>query len=113
MARVRRCGATTIGVPSHPDHPDLPAGAELVRTTDEFTPETMPAGLRRAHRTATGVWGRLRVLSGSIEFTFEGDAPSTHRVAAGEEQIIPPDVPHSVAPAADARFVVDFLKPAS
>ncbi|MEZ5207018.1 MAG: crosslink repair DNA glycosylase YcaQ family protein [Acidimicrobiales bacterium] len=38
----------------------LPDGVVLVRTTPTFDTSSMPAGLRQAHRVATGVWGLLR-----------------------------------------------------
>jgi tellurite resistance-related uncharacterized protein len=90
---------------------ELPEGVELVRTTDELTAESMPAGLRRAHRVAAGVWGRLRVLEGSVRFTFETDPPASRTLPAGEAQVIPPERPHFVDPAPDARFVVEFHRP--
>jgi tellurite resistance-related uncharacterized protein len=92
-------------------HPtQLPPGLQLVRTTDEFTHTRMPDGLRRAHRIAAGVWGVLRVRAGSVEFAFEDDDPYTTSVEAGATWVIPPQVPHSVSPSSDARFVVEFWK---
>lgn len=96
-----------------PSGVELPAGLELVRTTPEFTAETMPDGLRKAHRVAAGVWGRLRVLQGTVRFTFETDPPSTRTVSAGEVQVIPPEQPHFVEPDDEARFVVEFHRPPS
>lgn len=91
--------------------PDLPGGLELVRTTAAFTARTVPAGLLREHRIAAGVWGRLRVLEGSVRFVLE--ATGDHRdVRAGEHQVIEPEVPHRVEPSDDVVFLVEFHRPA-
>ena len=90
-------------------HGELPTDLSLVRTTDEMTAATVPAGLRRAHRVATGVWGRLRLRSGTLRFVWEGeDAADPVDLTGGDAVVIPPDVPHRVEPGDDARFVVEF-----
>lgn len=87
----------------------LPEGVTLVRTTPTFTAETVPAGLRSAHRVATGVWGRLRVEAGAVTFVLE-ETGERRRVEAGEAQVIEPDTAHHVEPSADASFVVEFYE---
>jgi tellurite resistance-related uncharacterized protein len=91
---------------------ELPDGVELVRTTEEFTDDTAPAGLRRAHRVAKGVWGRLVVRSGAVEFVFEDEdeADQPIAVAAGGHQVIPPDRAHRVVFDGPATFVVEFYR---
>lgn len=88
--------------------PELPAGLVLVRQTPVFTDLTTPAGLRRAHRVAVGVWGRLLVLEGRVRFVFEDLPATSHELHAGDAIVIPPDVAHRVEPAAGCRFVVEF-----
>lgn len=87
----------------------FPDGVTLVRTTPEFAADTVPDGLLRAHRVASGVWGCLRVGSGSVVFVLEATG-ETRLLAAGEAQVIEPDVLHHVEPGADARFVVEFYR---
>jgi tellurite resistance-related uncharacterized protein len=85
----------------------LPSGVVLARTTPEFTDETVPDGLRRGHRVTAGVWGRLRVFAGSVTFVAE-DSGESRVVAAGESQVIEPELRHHVDPEPGARFVVEF-----
>lgn len=85
----------------------LPQGLEHVRTTDTFTSETVPPGLLRAHRIATGVWGRLCVVEGSVTFVSE-ETGESRVLVAGESQVIEPDTAHHVEPADGARFHVEF-----
>jgi tellurite resistance-related uncharacterized protein len=87
----------------------LPDDVSLARTTPEMTPETVPGGLLRSHRTAPSVWGRLRVLHGAVTFVDEGSGEA-RRVAEGEVQVIEPETPHHVEPEPGASFVVDFYR---
>lgn len=89
-------------------HGELPAGLELARTTDEFTQDTVPAGLLRAHRVADGVWGRLMVREGSVGFVFEDVADLPLDLDAGDMVVIPPGRAHHVVPHGHVRFVVEF-----
>lgn len=89
-------------------HGELPEGLVLQRTTDEFDGETVPAGLLRAHRIATDVWGRLRVTAGAVRFVWEDDADRPVDLRAGDALVIPPDTYHHVEPSDGARFLVEF-----
>lgn len=86
----------------------LPDDVELVRTTDEWTPQSAPVGLRRAHRVADGVWGRLVVRSGSVDFVFEDEPDHVITVRAGQSQVIPPQLPHHVEFTGEATFAIEF-----
>lgn len=90
------------------DRPELPADVELTRTTDRFDRESIPAGLLRAHRVASGVWGRLVVEQGSVRFVFEDDPDGARTVAAGEDQVIPPDRLHHLEPVGPVVLLVEF-----
>lgn len=86
----------------------LPDGLERVRTTDVFDASTVPAGLLRAHRVATGVWGRLVCHHGSVRLVFEEDPHESVDLAADESAVIPPGKPHHVELSSDAQFAVEF-----
>ena len=91
------------------DRAELPEELEVVRTL-RFDDSSLPAGLRRDHRVASGVWAVLRVQEGEVRFTMAIDPPLDRVVAAGEAQTIPPDVLHAVAPAGPAVLTVEFLR---
>ncbi len=86
---------------------ELPEDVSLVRTTAVFDEESVPTGLLRAHRIATGVWGRLVVRTGSLGFRFE-DHDEPMPVLAGDTVVIPPDRPHHVVIDGPVRFVIEF-----
>ena len=91
------------------DRAELPDGLRLVRTAGPFDEQTLPAGLRRAHRVAAGTWGHLQVIEGSARFTMETDPPIDITLSAGDSQPIPPGVPHAVATPGPVVLAVDFL----
>jgi tellurite methyltransferase len=92
------------------DRAEVPGGLVTVRTAGPFTADTLPSGLRRAHRVAAGTWGRLIVLEGSATITIQTDPPIEHTLRAGQAQAIPPEVPHAVVTVGPVRLIVQFLR---
>lgn len=100
----------TARQPAAPRPEGLPPGLEHVRTTDVFDEHSAPAGLRRAHRVADGVWARLVVHSGALGFAFEDEPADRQRVvAAGQSVVIPPARLHHVAfDQGPVTFAIEF-----
>ncbi|HWC09664.1 MAG TPA: DUF3565 domain-containing protein [Acidimicrobiales bacterium] len=92
------------------DRAELPEGLRVTRRTDVWDERAMPAALRRAHRVATGTWGRLRVERGRLRFRAETHPPLDVIVDPATAQAIPPDVEHHVEPLGEVRFCVEFLR---
>jgi tellurite resistance-related uncharacterized protein len=86
----------------------LPPDCEAYRSTPVFTEATVPPGLLRAHRTAPGVWGLIRVIEGRLLFRVLD--PPSERVLdpTAEPGLVEPGVPHEVAPLGPVRFQVEF-----
>jgi tellurite methyltransferase len=91
------------------DRLELPADLEVARTAGPFDADTLPAALQRTHRVAERTWGVLRVLEGAVVFAIETTPPMSVRVSGGEQQSIPPGVPHLVRIDEPVRLAVDFL----
>ncbi len=91
------------------DRLELPAGLECVRTAGPFDAGTLPAALRRAHFVADRTWGLLRVLEGEVVFAIETTPPVSARLAAGDQQPIPPGVAHLLRIDQPVRLAIDFL----
>ncbi len=77
------------------------------RSTPVFDEASLPAALRREHRTKVGVWGVLRVLEGRLKLTYL-DPPSETIITPGVPGLILPDQPHFVEPLGAMRMQVDF-----
>ena len=87
------------------DRCDVPSELVVVRTTATWDEVSMP----RAHRVASGTWGRLRVNRGRLRFVAETSPVTDLIVDADRLQGIPPDVEHFVEPDGPVRFAVEFL----
>jgi tellurite resistance-related uncharacterized protein len=58
------------------------------RTTAVFDQDTLPAALRREHRTKAGAWGIIRVLDGELRL----------RVPDGRDELLSSDRPGLIKP---------------
>lgn len=76
------------------------------KTTPVFTEATLPAALRREHRTKAGVWGVIRLLEGNLRLIF----PNGGEEMLGPDRpgLIRPDEPHWVEPRGQMRMQVEF-----
>src|SRR3712207_6270832 len=92
--------------------PRVPSGLVVYRRTPIFDQDTIPAGLRREHRTASGVWGLITVLEGQLRFRTVSPAKEWV-LAPGKPIAVAPEQPHEVAPDGPVRFFVEFYRSAS
>jgi tellurite methyltransferase len=85
----------------------LPPAAREYKRTAIFTEETLPEALRREHRTKAGVWARVVVSEGSLEF----HSRARRRVLGpGDVAIAEPEILHSVIPRGPVRLHVEFWR---
>lgn len=91
------------------DRAELPDGLKFARSSPEWDEKTMPAGLRRAHRIAGGMWGRIVVRRGQLRFVAATEPELDVVVGPDSAQAIPPEVEHEVRLLGPVRFSIDFL----
>ncbi len=91
------------------DRTELPEGLRVFRTAGPFDESSTPTALRRDHQVAGGTWGRLRVLDGTLEFAAATTPPLQRKLVAGDQQPIPPQLPHHVTTNGAVLFALDFL----
>lgn len=89
------------------DRIELPAAAREYKRTAIFTEETLPDALRREHRTKAGVWGRIVVSEGTLEFHSRA---RLRVLGPGDVALAEPEVPHRVVPRGPVRLHVEFWK---
>lgn len=91
------------------DRAELPDALRFVRSTPVWDEHTLPKALRRAHRVATGTWGRITVHQGRLRFRAQTHPPLEVVLGPNTTQAIPPDIEHDVSPLGTVRVSVDFL----
>lgn len=77
------------------------------RTTPVFDERSLPAGLRRDHRTKAGVWGVIRILEGEVILTVV-EPHAEQRLTPDRHGVIRPEQPHFVTPCGPMRMQVEF-----
>jgi tellurite resistance-related uncharacterized protein len=77
------------------------------RSTPIFDEATLPAALRREHRTKAGVWGVIRVIEGRVKLSYV-EPPSDMILTAGSSGLLLPEQPHFVEPLGAMKMRVDF-----
>ena len=90
--------------------PALPEGAEVYKTSAEFTERTIPEGMLRDHQTKAGTWGRIVVKEGKLMYSLSEPRTSAWILRPGIDGIIAPGISHWIAPHGHVRFVVEFLR---
>lgn len=94
------------------DRREVPEGHAAYQRTPQFTQDTIPAGLLHHHTTKPGVWGRIVVERGALEF-HEGAAGAPPRlVTPSDPWVIVPELEHRVAPAGEVAFHVELWRAA-
>lgn len=88
----------------------LPKTVEKYAESPIFTEDTVPRKLTREHNTKSGVWGRLIVLEGGLDFVIPGPPSTTQHIEAGSVVIIEPMVLHYVVLNEPVQFKIEFLK---
>lgn len=78
------------------------------KTTPVFDQDTLPAGLRREHRTKPGVWGVIRVLEGQLRYEVLDPLAEVIILKPGHPGLVMPQQPHRVEPLGCLRMQVEF-----
>jgi len=88
---------------------DRTFGTDSVHAHQSFDENTLPAALRREHRTKPGVWGVIRVLAGRLRHQLL-DPASEVILDPGRPGLVLPNEPHLVEPLGPMQMQVEFYK---
>ncbi len=89
---------------------DLPTEVSSYRRSPEFTDETVPKGLLRAHQTKEGTWGKIVVLKGKLRYRVLEPEVEELDLSPSKCGIVEPTVLHEVEPLNQVRFYVEFYR---
>lgn len=104
--------AEKVGAPidcSLCEMPAAPAGLAEYRRSATFNESSIPAGLLRDHETKPGVWARIVIEAGQLDYTIYSPL-RTFLLTPGQPGIIPPCVAHNVKADRPVSFHVEFLR---
>ena len=88
----------------------LPKGVEKYSQSPVFKAGQVPERLQKSHTTKEGVYGRLVVSAGEVEFFLTGQTAPLAVIKPGDAFIILPREEHFVRVSEDAEFCVEFCK---
>ena len=89
---------------------DLPTSVRKYAETPVFDEGTTPDKLRGEHSTKPGVWGRITVLAGRLDYVIPGSPEQRQALEPATPGIIRPAEIHFVRPLGPVRFRVEFLR---
>lgn len=89
---------------------EFPEDLEKYAETAEFTETTVPSKITTIHDTKPGVWGKLVVLEGALDYIIIGPPLRKQRIDAGSFGVIEPTVPHRVDLLGPVRFTIEFWR---
>ncbi len=82
------------------DRFEMPDDFKAYRKTAEFNERTVPKSLRRDHSTKPGVWAKIQVIEGKLNYRI--DAPGTQfELSPGVPGIV---IPKGLAPCRTSRL---------
>ena len=88
---------------------EFPENFMPYKKTPVFTEESLPSGLKNDHSTKTGVWGKIILIEGTLQYRVNSLKTDTV-LFPNEPGIILPEILHSVALLGPVKFYVEFYK---
>jgi tellurite resistance-related uncharacterized protein len=86
----------------------MPRGLTAYKRTPVFDENSLPAGLRREHRTKAGVWALIHVVEGRLRYRIL-EPFSEQVLTAGSAGVVAPQQAHEVEPLGPMRMYVEFF----
>ncbi len=86
----------------------LPADVSPYKKTPEFSETTVPAGLLKDHQTKAGVWGKIVIIEGQLEYTIVEPELEVIELSPDQHGVVEPTIFHHIKPLGPVRFYVEF-----
>jgi len=88
----------------------LPSDLTAYKRTPEFTETSIPQGLLKDHNTKQGVWGKIVVLDGSLEYIIQEPEIEIIKLSSSKFGVVEPTIKHHVKPIGAVKFYVEFYR---
>lgn len=89
---------------------ELPANVTTYKRTPEFDESSIPKGLLKAHRTKQGVWGKIIVSEGQLEYKINEPEAEVVILDKNKHGVIEPTILHAVKATGKTKFYVEFYR---
>lgn len=87
---------------------EFPEGVSRYARSPEFTEESIPENLRRAHRTNSTTWGKIVILEGKLRYRVLEPEIRETELSPARPGIVKPEIAHEVETVGKVRFYVEF-----
>ena len=91
------------------DRFEMPDNFKVYRKTAEFNERTIPRSLRRDHSTKAGVWAKIQVIEGKLNYRIDPLA-AQFELSPAVPGIVIPEARHHLEAIGSVRFFVEFYK---
>lgn len=89
---------------------EIPKSVIAYKKTAEFDESTIPQGLLNAHQTKAGVWAKIVILEGQLQYTINTLATEVVILTTSIYGVVEPETLHEVKALGKVRFYVEFYK---
>ena len=89
---------------------NLPDRLNPVRKTPEFDETSIPKGLLKAHQTKAGVWGKIVILEGKLQYKINEPKEETIVLDTELNGVVEPTILHQVKPLGQVKFYLEFYE---
>lgn len=89
---------------------NLPDHLSPVRKTPEFDETSIPKGLLKAHQTKAGVWGKVVIMEGKLQYTINEPEKEVIVLDTKQYGVVEPTIIHEVKPLGNVKFYIEFYE---
>tara|TARA_B110000014_G_C19739301_1_gene385710 strand:- start:244 stop:519 length:276 start_codon:yes stop_codon:yes gene_type:complete len=89
---------------------NIPSNVSPYKKTPVFTENTVPAGLLNDHNTKEGVWGKIVIESGLLEYTIQEPEYEIIQLSPNKHGVVEPLIKHHIKPLGPVNFYVEFYR---
>lgn len=89
---------------------EIPVNVTSYKKTPEFDESSIPKGLLKAHQTKEGVWGKIILTKGKLEYKINGAESVIVILDKNNHGVVEPAILHEVKAIGDVKFYVEFYK---
>lgn len=89
---------------------ELPVNVTSYKKTPDFDESSIPKDLLKAHQTKEGVWAKISVSDGKLEYKI--NEPESEMVILDKNKygVVEPMILHDIKVVGEVRFDVEFYK---